>query len=128
VFEGYVARARQWEIQMAMAEDGADLAYYRFWDRFRASAVLGTLVSQRKTRTLEDVAFDLAYCYLELLQGIAARVVTLDEADSFLTTDFAVKLTRSVRALVRNMPGGDDSMLARLAQATFERLGVPWSP
>jgi hypothetical protein len=125
VKEGYVARAAAWEAQMAASPDPA-LAYYRFWDHFRASAVLGALMTDLGALTLEHAVRDLAYLYTELLRGIANRVVSLDQPDSFLTTDFMLKLAGSVRSLIRKLPQDDEALkIAGVAMAAFQQLGLP---
>lgn len=76
-----------------------------------------------RTRTLVDAAFDLSYTYIEILQGIGAGVVPLDQPKSFLTTDVVRKIAGSAPKLISYLPkNGGKSIGQTFAALTFQRL------
>lgn len=127
VLKGYQDRIRDWEVRAALSGDPQGCNNYcRFWDQFRAAAVLGIQIAAG-TRTLVDAAFDLSYTYIEILQGIAADVVPLDQPGSFLTTDVVRKIAGSVPKLISYLPeNGGKSMVQTFAALTFQRLGLQY--
>jgi hypothetical protein len=121
VLAGYRARANDWETRAALQDDGT-FDYYRFWDWFRIGAILGVLVRERKTLSLDEAGFDLTYAYLMLLQGIAHRVVPIGAPGSFLTSDFVDGVASTVQNLLGTL-GPRAWPVKRLAELTFARLG-----
>jgi hypothetical protein len=126
VLSGYKARAQDWQSRAAQADpdDVSNIDYYRFWDWFRVGSVLGVLVKDMESMSIEEAAFDLTSAYVEVLQGIAHSVVVLDQEGSFLTTETARKIAGSLRPLIDMLPEGPGTwMLSRYADLTLERLG-----
>lgn len=124
VFTGYKTRAKNREVQQALADEDPDAAYYRFWDWYRAASVLGVLVRELNRVSLSEAAFDLTYAYTQVLQGIAHRVVALDEEGSFLTSEMTRKMAASLTPLIDMLPEGPGTRVMRqYADATLERLG-----
>lgn len=123
VLAGYNARANDWEARAALQDDGS-VDYYRFWDWFRKAAILGVLIREFKTLSLEEALFDLAYSYIMVLQGIGHHVVPVGAPGSFLTTELVEKLASSLRAMLDKMPNdGRASPIRALAELTLRRLG-----
>ena len=75
---------------------------------------------------MADAAFDFAYTYLEILQGIAAGIVRLDRPGSFLTRDVVLKIACSVPKFIGYLPENGRWALERLAELTFDKLGLSY--
>jgi hypothetical protein len=128
VLEGYKSRLNKWEVQAALGEE-SDVSYYRFWDRLREAWVIGILVKELETLSLEQAAFDLAYAYIEVLQGMAYGVVALDQEGSYLTTTKAQKMAASLHPIIDNISGVGPGIraLRSYADMTLARLGYSTS-
>lgn len=119
---GYKERLNQRQIELALSEPDAATYHYQFWDWYRLASVLGCL-HRIEDYPMEEMAFDLAYAYIEVLQGIAHGMVPSEEEGSFINDDLQVKLATTVYTLIKRYPERV-ATLENYARATFDRLHI----
>jgi hypothetical protein len=117
-----MAAAREWDTRRSLGEGDPRADYYYLWHWFRAAVAVGCL-DKFESVPLETLAFDFAYGYLEVLQGIAYNVVPVGGPGSFVTRDLVMKLVSSVRTMLVRYPD-QVGVLSSYADATFARLGI----